>query len=243
MQTEALEEIGLTKKEAELYLSLIEIGSSSATQLMQKTGLHRAVVYDLLDRLIEKGLASFAIKGKKKYFEATNPQRLLEIEKGREDKIKEIMPHLLEMSKFTSKLEVKIYKGKEGLKTVFENIISSGVKEWLVIGSSGKTITIMPEYLQIFQKRRSKLGILTRALMIDNEFGRKRGHELKKLNATKVKYLPKYIITPTVIQIYDNKTILHSNTSGTPFVIVIDNKDISSSFREYFKTLWNVSKY
>ena len=31
------------------------------------------------------------IKGKKKYFEATNPQRLLEIEKGREDKIKKVL--------------------------------------------------------------------------------------------------------------------------------------------------------
>ena len=70
---------------------------------MQKSGLHRAVVYDLLERLIEKGLASFAIKGKKKYFEATNPQRLLEIEKEREEKIKQIMPHLMELSKFTSK--------------------------------------------------------------------------------------------------------------------------------------------
>jgi|SRR3989338_3590733 len=242
MQTETLEEIGLTKREAELYLSLIEIGSSSATQLMQKTGLHRAVVYDLLDRLIEKGLASFAIKGKKKYFEATNPQRLLEIEKGREDKIKEIMPHLLEMSKFTSKLEVKIYKGKEGLKTVFENIISSGVKEWLVIGSSGKTITIMPEYLQLFQKRRAREGIKTRALMINNETGKKRGKELEKLELTEVRYLPKNIHSPTVIQIYDDKTVLHSNTSETPFVIVIDNKDITASFREYFGTLWNISK-
>jgi len=243
MQMDALESVGLTRNETKLYLALLEFGSATATQLMRTSGLHRAVVYDLSERLIEKGLASFVIKGRKKFFEAANPQKLLDIEKEKTDKIKLILPQLEELSKFTSKLEVKIYKGKEGLKTVFEDIMSSGVKEWLVIGSSGKTIKIMPEYLQIFQKRRSKLGILTRALMIDNEFGRKRGHELKKLNATKVKYLPKYIITPTVIQIYDNKTILHSNTSGTPFVIVIDNKDISSSFREYFKTLWNVSKY
>ena len=48
-------------------------------QIIQKTGLHRAVVYDLLERLIEKGLVGHAIKGRKKFFEATNPQRLKEI--------------------------------------------------------------------------------------------------------------------------------------------------------------------
>ncbi len=242
MQTEPLENIGLTKKEAEVYLKLIELGSASATQIIQKVGLHRAVVYDLLERLIEKGLASFVIKGRKKHFEATNPQRLLEIEREKEDKIKEILPHLLELSQFTSKLEVKIYKGREGLKTMFENIISSGIKEWLVIGSSGRTIKLMPEYLQIFQKRRAKAGIKTKALMIDNETGRQRGKELNKLEATEVRYLPKNITTPTVIQIHDEKTILHSNTSETPFIIVIENKDITKSFREYFETLWKLSK-
>ena len=62
----------LAKNESKLYLSLLELGSASATQLIQKSGLHRAVVYDILERLIEKGLASFVIKGRKKYFERVN---------------------------------------------------------------------------------------------------------------------------------------------------------------------------
>jgi sugar-specific transcriptional regulator TrmB len=242
MQTTALEELGLTPKEAGVYLSLLELGSASATQLIQKCGLHRAVVYDLLERLIEKGLASFVIKGRKKYFEAASPERLLEMEKQREEKIKEILPQLLELSKFTSKLEVKIFKGTEGLKTVFEDLIASLPKEWLVIGSSGTTIQLLPYYLAHFQKRRSKLGIITKALMINNETGRRRGEELKKLPHTQVRHLPRNITTPTVIQVYNDKTILHSNTSETPFVIVIENKDITASFKEYFGTLWKIAK-
>lgn len=241
MQIEILEEIGLTKNEVKVYICLIELGSASATQLLQKSGLHRAVVYDLLERLIEKGLASFVIKGKKKYFEATNPKRLLEIERQREVKLKEILPQLVGLSKFKSKLEVKIYKGTEGLKTVFEDLIGSHAKEWLVIGSSGSTIKILPYYLQHFQKRRAKLGIITKALMINNDGGRRRGEELKRLKYTEVKYLPKNITSPTVIQIYDDKTVLHSNSSETPFVIVIDNLDITNSFKEYFQTLWKLS--
>ena len=53
METKILEEIGLTQNESKVYLSLIELGSSSVTQIIQKSGLHRAVVYDLLERLLE----------------------------------------------------------------------------------------------------------------------------------------------------------------------------------------------
>jgi septum site-determining protein MinD len=79
MDTKILEEVGLTPNESKVYLSLIELGSSSATQIIQKAGLHRAVVYDLLERLIEKGLVGYVIKGRKKFFEATNPERLKEV--------------------------------------------------------------------------------------------------------------------------------------------------------------------
>src|SRR3989344_1182878 len=66
MNKEALLGVGLTEKESEVYLALIELGSSSAGQIIQKTGLHRAVVYDLLERLIEKGLVGNVFKGRHK---------------------------------------------------------------------------------------------------------------------------------------------------------------------------------
>ena len=160
MDTKILEEIGLTANESKVYLSLIELGSSSAGQIIQKTGLHRAVVYDLLERLIEKGLVGHVITGRKKYFEATNPQRLKQILKEKENKLDTILPQLLELSKFQTALDVKIYKGKEGLKTVFENIIRNKPTEWLSLGSSGQTFEVLPYYLEHFHKDRIKNKIV-----------------------------------------------------------------------------------
>ncbi len=242
METTALEQVGLTNKEALVYLALAEPGSASASQLIQKTGLHRAVVYDILERLIEKGLASFIYQGKKKFFEAADPHYLLELHQQKKEKLQEIVQQLKEFSRFSSKLEVKIFKGKEGLITVFEDLLHSKVKEWLVIGSSGKTIKLRPYYLKHFQERRAAVGITTKALMINNKPGRKRGNELIALPNTEVRYLPKNIISPTVIQIYGAKTVIHSNTSAPPFMIVIENKDITDSFREYFGTFWEIAK-
>lgn len=68
--------------------------------------------------------------------------------------------------------------------------------------------------------------------------------ELKKLKYTEVKYLPKNIKIATVIQIYNDKTILHSNISETTIVVVIDNNDITNLtnlFRECLEPLGKIS--
>jgi len=243
MDSLILEEIGLTQNESNVYLALVELGSSSATQIIQKTGLHRAVVYDLLERLIEKGLVGHIIQGRKKFFEATNPKRLLEILKEKEEKLETILPKLLELSKFKSKLDVKIYKGKEGIKTVFEDIIRNKPTLWVSLGSGGETYKVLPYFLDQFHKRRIKNKIKLKVLLINNATARKRGKMLSEMKITETRYLPKDFKTPTVINIYDNKVTLYCITEeNIPFILLIENRELSKSFREYFEWLWKISR-
>lgn len=243
MDFKILEEVGLTPNESKVYLALIEVGSASATEIIKKTGLHRAVIYDLLERLIEKGLAGYAIKSRKKFFEATNPVRLKEILQEKEKKLSEILPKLLELSKFQTKLEVKIYKGKEGIKNVFEDILRSNPKEWLSLGSGGETYQILTFFLEHFHKSRIKKKILARGLLLNNLLAKKRGETLSRMPLTEIRYLPKAFLTPTVINIYGDRVTLYSVTEeNIPFIILIDNKEISKSFKEYFEWLWKLSK-
>jgi len=243
MDTKILEEIGLTANESKVYLSLIELGSSSAGQIIQKTGLHRAVVYDLLERLIEKGLVGHVITGRKKYFEATNPQRLKQILKEKENKLDTILPQLLELSKFQTALDVKIYKGKEGLKTVFENIIRNKPTEWLSLGSSGQTFEVLPYYLEHFHKDRIKNKIKARGLILNTTKAKERGKELSKMPMTNIKILPVGFVTPTVINVYNNNVALFSaSENNIPFVILIENKELAKSFKEHFEYLWKKSQ-
>lgn len=242
MDESILIEAGLTQKEASVYLALVELGSSSASNIIQKTGLHRAVVYDLLERLIEKGLAGHVISGRKKYFEATDPVRLLDIIKEKEEKIKTIIPRLSELSKFKEHLDVKIYKGKEGIKNVFEDIIRNKPAEWLSVGSGGETYNLLPAFLDEFHKKRIKSKIKSRGLLINNLKAKARGNELSKMVLTEIRYLPKSFLTPTVINIYGNRATLYSVTEEKiPFIILIENKQLVQSFREYFEWLWKIS--
>lgn len=243
MDKVALLEVGMTEKEAEVYLALIKLGSTTAGNIIEHTGLHRAVVYDLLNRLIEKGLVGHVIKGRKKYFETTNPQRLLDIVKEKESKVKSILPSLLELSQFKEHLDVKIYKGKEGVKAVFEDILRSRPKEWLSLGSSGETYELLPAFLEEFHEERVEKKILGRGLILSTNQAIERAKTLSKLDFTEIRQLPKNIVTPTVMHIYNNHVALYSVTKDKiAFIILIENEQIANSFKEYFESLWRISK-
>ena len=86
-----LEEIGFTKGEIKVYLTLLELGSTTTGDVIKKSKVSPSKVYDILEKLIQKGVVNYVIKGKVKYFEAASPKRILEYlqEKGKKIKAQE----------------------------------------------------------------------------------------------------------------------------------------------------------
>src|SRR3989338_9820948 len=89
-----LEELGLTKTESKVYLCLLRKGSIPIGSITKDTGIHRRTIYDIIERLIEKGLVNYILNNDIKYFEAIDPERLLDILKEKEEKIKSILGEL-----------------------------------------------------------------------------------------------------------------------------------------------------
>ena len=74
-----LAQIGLTNNEAKIYSILLELGKTQVGVLSRKTGVHRRSIYDVLDRLIEKGLVSYIMENGKRFYLAADPKRIKEI--------------------------------------------------------------------------------------------------------------------------------------------------------------------
>ena len=60
-----LEEIGLSEKEAKIYLALLQVDSALISDLAEKTKINRTTVYPVLESLAKKGLVSELQEGKK----------------------------------------------------------------------------------------------------------------------------------------------------------------------------------
>lgn len=74
MEGEYLEELGLGKNEVKVYLALLKIGESKVNEIAKMSGIYRRTIYEALKGLVERGLVSHIIRGKKKYFTASDPK-------------------------------------------------------------------------------------------------------------------------------------------------------------------------
>lgn len=226
-----LNNAGLTENESKIYLALIDLGPSLAGTISRKTGIHRRTIYDTTERLIEKGLISYILRNNRRLFQASNPQRFLDIIHEKELALEPIVEELQEKYRKTKeKEETNFYRGKEGLKSVFEDQLNS--KEILVIGASQKPKEVLRFYLKWYDKARIKKKIKMRVIAHDKKI---------KIPFSDTRFLPKKYASPMAINIYGNKTaIIH--WANNPQTILIKSKEIADGYRNYSELLWKLAK-
>jgi len=242
-ELELLQELGLSQAEAKVYLVLLEIGSTPAGLIIKKTGLHRGTTYQTLQRLKEKGLVSSIIKGKKQYFEAASPERLMDILKEREEQLNELLPKLkskLELSK--EKQEVTVYSGIKGVHSVLDKVLEelNPKGEYYDFGVSGLFRQFMPTYWDLWQKRKKQYKI--KSYVIFNEELKLKNPKLLKDYYGESRFHPKEYSSITDTMIYKDTVILFIWTAKPPIAVVIKNKDNAESYKNQFRFMWKKAK-
>jgi sugar-specific transcriptional regulator TrmB len=234
----ALRNFGLTENEVEVYLILLKLGSASASDIAEKTQIHRINLYDLLERLQEKGLVSYVMMGKRKHYEAVDPKRILEIEEEKKESIKEVIPELLNQRLLSkSQQDATIFKDKKGIKNILEEITHSKTEVCLFASGWGFKKNFS-DYYDIWYSRLKMNKIKLRTL-ISSKFKIE-----KKPKVGKYGLLPSEFVFPTTTCLYDNKVLIliWGDPSSNPMGIIIRGKQVSESYREYFNMLWKIAK-
>jgi HTH-type transcriptional regulator, sugar sensing transcriptional regulator len=243
MNIELLEEIGLTKSEINVYLALLELGSSSTGKIIDTAKVSSSKIYEILDRLMQKGLASFIIKSNIKYFEAAPPDRILDYMEEKENKLKSqkselknILPELeIKRSLSKYKSEATIYKGIKGLETALYDSLDLMKKgeEYVVIGVPSRTTDLNRMFVK-WHRERARRGIHFRALFNENARGEAQTLP-ENTELAEIRFIPQ--TTPSATGIFKNRVVIVPQ-SKEPMAIVIDSKEIAESFRVQFETWW-----
>jgi len=228
---DTLHRIGFSPTETKIYIILLKIGCSKAGKISKKSELNRTTTYDALKRLLERGLVTYNIKGNRKWFEAVNPQALMEILKEKEEDLKKILPFLqIIYKKPEDKHNVTLYYGYKGVKSVFEDILRVA-KVACVMDSEGQLLDRMPYYAHYFIKQLDKRKIIVKYLI------RKERHHSKASKSTEVRFINKKVKSEAVINIYENKIAIFIWTDP-PEAVLIENKAVADSLRDYFYMIW-----
>ncbi len=227
--------LGLEEQEIKTYLALLDFGGSTATKLSEKTGLGRVHMYQITNKLIEKGLASYIIKNNVRYFSAADPETLLEELEEKEENLKKILPELkARQTLINFETKVEIFRGLEGINTILKMILKDK-KEYVMLGGgeqfSSKEVEVITS---IFIKRAEKAKIIGR--VIDRKDA-------------------KFIVGEHEDYRFVDKDLLSSTTSATwgnyhaifiwtrPFhVILINNEEVAKTNLATFNHIWNLAE-
>jgi sugar-specific transcriptional regulator TrmB len=237
MDTKVLENLGLSSIEARVYLALLELGSAVANKIAEKSGIHRRTVYDSLETLIEKGLVSFVIEANKKYYQVEDPKVLLDLAIERKNEINSILPALLDKQRLSkNRSEVNVYRGKKGLKNVFEDMFKTS-KEIYLFGSGGKFNEVFGEiYSEQFVLKLKENKIKLKAI-----FSEKAKDNLQKSPQIEARFIKEEFMLPSSISIYGDK-VLNLIFLEQPIGVLVKSKEMSVAYLKYFELLWKLSK-
>ena len=145
---EQLIRIGFGDKEAEIYLALIKLGRANIAELMKKTSVERRTIYDVLERLMQKGWVSYHEENKKKYYAPAKPELILEDLEHKKQEFKEIIAKINAL-KEKKLIEILSELFSSTSKTIFQQIgdINQAISEtqW----TPGKCLTLNQHFDKI----------------------------------------------------------------------------------------------
>lgn len=235
---EELKHYGLSEKEIKIYLSNLKLGTTTANQISIDSGVKRTTTYEVIESLKQKGIISTFKKDKKSFFEAANPKRLISILKEKQKLIENILPELEQIKQSTTeKPQAQVFIGKEGIKTIFEEILEKKMDYWI----SGNTdiFTKLGFYFPNFIQRRIEAGIKARVIETRSELTESHKKTAKKDNR-EIRFLefkPK-----SQIVIYENNVAFITISDEELVGIKITNKFITETQKQLFEILWDIAK-
>jgi len=230
---EKLQQAGLTGNEAKVYLELLKKGKLSANQIAKNIGMDRTLTYTVLNHLIEKGQVNYVVKANKKIFSCSSTENLLNSIKFKETLIIDLIKELNKVKKEKQELvEINVYEGKEGMRVLINTALKE--KEMLSFGGTGRAYDLLYE-MPTLAKRLEKENHLLKVLL-GKQYA---GHEFSKYKNVEVKLVD--IKSESTTTIFGNHIAIHL-LKNKPSIIMIKNKDIAESYRNYFNFMWKIAK-
>lgn len=238
MEQQTLVELGLNDKEATLYLRLLREGATTASRLAKLTGLNRTTAYLELDGLLHKGLVSYVIRDAKRYYQAANPEKLLQLLELKRKKVEAVLPALSGLHKTIERFRFEVYEGKEGVKTFYQDILKTAVHVD-AFGVTGKAFDLLKFDFPHLAREAHKNGLRVRYLANASA-----QESLKGLpeGFAQIKFLPEKYVAGITTVIYSGKVAIQSLVEDDVYVAVIDDNALYQSYVAYFDFMWQAAQ-
>lgn len=243
-RVEVLQQLGLEPRETHIYTSLLKLGPASIRDIAQAANLNRGTTYELLKAMQEKGVVTLFPKGRRRFFAAESPQRLMALAEERQERLnaavsvlgREIIPELTQLRPELGSADVRYYDGYDGIERVLKDILATvGAtehKSYSVI-SSRAVRKYLYQPFPSYTSQRIKAGIKVRVIAVGA------GGEPAALSERK--WLKTDQASTAYVAIYPPKVAMIALKQGDlPSAVVIESPAVADTQQLVFDALWQL---
>ncbi|MEN9558604.1 MAG: hypothetical protein RL141_973 [Candidatus Parcubacteria bacterium] len=239
--TNALESLGLSDKQARLYLALLEHGEGTAYEAAKRSGIKKPTAYVLLEEMVERRVVKKILSAKAMHYAALDPVDIFVHARGKLDRAEAVLPELRALAKTENKkVHAEYYEGPAGVQEMYQRLFNDKTaKDGIAFYAHGRDTSseIMNYWIEV-NKEFMKRGIKRRAVTTDDPSIK----DYLESKITPPEFMRLKALSPTIydsnisIEVFGSHThiLSHKYLQG----IVINNPDIADALKQIFEIVW-----
>ncbi len=238
--------LGFSDGEGRVYEAILHTENATLQSIQEATGIERRNVYDIINKLISKGLVAYLTENWHKIYRVTDPKNIMayfeeeqnEVE-GKKAILEKELPALANAYRAAKpEFDVRIYRGKEGIKSLFNEMLDYS-DIYFIGGNWGMVKYLGREWTNRWMERRIKnRAWMHDILTVEPKLIVKYPHPKQYYD---VRTLPPEFGSPNVISIFGHRTA--NLFWGEPLLAIeIENPAVSKNYIKYFNYLWRSLK-
>ena len=236
-----LKSLGFLDSEIKTYLTALALGPSTVIDLTKRAQLSRQAIYVAIESLTERGIMSSTLVGKKRFYSAEQPEKLLAYAKRREtetnERVKDLESALPELAMRTGgeRPSVKVLEGKEGLRAYLYELSTENPETIYEITDRDALVKVLSsEDLVPVKKNLIKTNSKLNALYTNPL-------PSKRPNADIYELPKEFEHFKSDITLYGNK-VAFVTFEGKMQTVIIENRHIAEAIRVLFKIAFREAK-
>lgn len=246
-----LEKIGLSEKEAKVYLAALELGAATVQQIAKKADVLRPTTYLILEAMLKKGLMTSADKGKKTLFNAEPPEQLEKyldhqmhaLEDVRTD-LGKVLPDLEAIYNLTGERpKVRFYDGVEGLEASEDDLYRNLTKTDSMYSFSplDELERSFPDNRTVQPAKRLERGVWVNVIYTCH--GGAIPQASSKQEKRTARFLPKDKFPfRSLVTIIPGKRIQIASLVGRYFGVLIEDAEVANTLKVIWDLAWEAAE-
>lgn len=243
-----LELAGLSEKEAQIYLDLLQNGASQTGKLCERTKIPSSHIYSFLSNLLEKGLVSYKLINNRKVFSASAPDALAHLFDEKEKQLKTEKSKLFEFITQLKKVpaeaprlnDFKYFQGIRGIKSLYSEIMDywHPGDEYCIASAPLESFRKLEGFfVEVVHKKRIQDKVYLKIIINNNS--EKFGGIRKKMPLTEVRYLD--IDTRTEYGVLKDYFFMITY-AAEPYGLLIKDANFAGTYKTFFEILWELAR-